>query len=357
MKIALLNLPLDNNYGGNLQRYALVKVLQNLGHDVEHINMQLSFSEPIIKLPYLYLKRIIRYLFVDHHQVINKVKYDRKRYADSLAQILPFYDRYIPHTSVITSIQQLKKLEDFDAFIVGSDQVWRKKMTRKFGLPTYFLDFVPNNIRKIAFSVSFGVSENELSISDIQILGALYKRFTSVSVREISGIDLIKQYGWEQPHPELLLDPTFLLKKEDYIKLITEGKTYKPTGTLFCYILDKDIAKMEIVKQVSIKKSITPCFAQLGYRKDLMSIEQWLRSIAEADYVITDSYHGLVFSIIFNKPFKLLYNKNRGNTRFESLLQTLEINKNPEQINWNEINKKIEYKKEQSFIFLEKSLK
>lgn len=85
------------------------------------------------------------------------------------------------------------------------------------------------------------------------------------------------------------------------------------------------------------------------------SIEQWLRSFRDAQYIITDSYHGLVFSIIFNKPFTLIRNEKRGNARFDSLLKTLDISTD-NNINWTKVNSNIQTEREKALLFIKKSL-
>ena len=346
MRIALLNLPIDNNYGGNLQRYALIKVLQDMGHDVEHVQLK-STDKHSWTIPFRILKRTFVRIF-NHNQEIF-IERNRKK---KIAEILPFYKQYIPHSSEEYDENNIHELCHYDAYIVGSDQVWRKKISKN-NLPLLFLNFISDrNIVKLAYSVSFGCDVNELNKSEINLLGELYSRFTAVSVREFSGIDLIKSYGWELPKPIQLLDPTFLLSIDNYKCIIDNNRTSKSKGELFCYLLDPSSEKYDKVRQISSSKGFVPFFCTLN---DRISIEQWLKSFYDAKYVITDSYHGMVFSIIFNKPFYLFRNEKRGNSRFDTLFNLFKI-KDTENIDWKIVNGVIAYKRSCSIAFLSSNL-
>lgn len=325
MKIALLNLPYDNNYGGNLQRYALMKVLQDMGHDVTHLNLRFHYYLPWYKMPYTFTKRIILKYIFGRDLKINQERYSQQEYETKCAVTEPFYQKYIKHTDPITELKQLKQYQNFDAYIVGSDQVWRKRIAKKY-LQSMFLDFLPcdTKVRRIAYGVSLGVAENELSKDEIKQLSDLYRLFNAVSVREDSALELFKTYGWNQPQAVQVLDPTMLLRKEDYLRLIELGNTVPSDGNLFCYILDKTDEKRAFISQKVEELHLNPF--ELGLDKPT-SIEQWLRSFVDAEYIITDSYHGLVFAIIFNKPFYLIKNEFRGNARFDSILRLLSDNK------------------------------
>ena len=355
MKIALLNLPYDNNYGGNLQRYALMKVLQDMGHDVTHVNLRFDYHLLWYKKLFSYTKRMIFKYLLRRNIKINQEQYLKQKYEERCAVTEPFYQRYIKHTEPITDLKKLKELDGFDAFVVGSDQVWRKKIAGKY-LGTMFLDFLPadTTAKRIAYGVSLGVAENELSQKEIDRLSELYKRFDAVSVREDSALDLFKVYGWNNPQAIQVLDPTLLLNKEEYMQLISCASTVPPKGNLFCYILDKTEEKSLLIKEKAEELQLKPF--ELGLSDDKpASIEQWLRSFADAKYVITDSYHGFVFSVIFNRPVCLLENKTRGNARFHSLLSFLNTSGNElskDNSDWTQINENIFFARKKSILFL-----
>lgn len=358
MKIALLNLPYDNNYGGNLQRYALMKILQDMGHDVTHINLRFHWRLPWYKMPYVYVKRVVKKLIIDHHACVFLEQKLNDRYEQLCKVTDPFYERDIKHTDVIPDLKQLSELNGFDAFVVGSDQVWRKTIANKY-LKTMFLDFVPKNqnVLRIAYGVSLGSDRNELSEKEIHYLADLYKLFNAVSVREESALRLFDSYGWKNPKASAVLDPTLLLDKDDYIELINNSTTVPSKGNLFCYILDETKEKWEKIRTMEQELGLKAFEISLKGECSV-SIEQWLRSFNDAEYVITDSYHGLLFSIIFRKPFYLFKNQYRGNARFDSVLDTFGFSADADnsEFDWNQLSNQLDDKRNQSLAFLSKVL-
>lgn len=353
MKIALLNLQYDSNYGGNLQRFALATVLQRMGHDVTHLNLRFKFY-PDNKL--LYLKTLFFRVydkFVKGLSVeVLQEKKNKLRYLESCKNTESFYQKYIKHTEPIFSKKKLRKYLSFDAFIVGSDQVWRKKFTQIHGIEPFFFDYLPKEKKRIAYGVSFGTDENELSSEDLNLLTPLYKQFQAVSVRETSALKLLKEYQWTIPSAEVVLDPTLLLSKEDYNQIITDNDTKPIRGDLFCYILDETSEKNDYINLFSKEKGLTPFKCPLGGS----SIPQWLRSFKDSKYVITDSYHGILFSIIYNKPFFFFKNEFRGMSRFSSLESIFNFQLNSVNYDWDEINKQLYLMRQRSILFIEKAL-
>ena len=353
MKIALLTLPYDNNYGGNLQRYALYTVLHNMGHDVTHLNLQFYYHIPWYK----YIARCFDKYILRKKIYVNKERRQMQRYRSLCSITLPFYDSYINHTAVITHRKQLLHYTNFDAFIVGSDQVWRAcygDARNKF-LDIFFFSYLKNvSKKKIAFAVSFGTDESLYNKEEKYTYGELYKAFSAVSVRELSGLKLLKEYGWSSPKAIHLLDPTFLITQSEYKKIINSVTTCPSKGNLFCYILDYTDSINIIVSEIAQTKGLIPFYIHLN---DNVSIQQWLRSFDEAKFVVTDSFHGLVFSLIFNKPFHLIQNPYRGNTRFESLCTTFHLGLNGERTDWDYINSRIIQYKNKALSFIEQNLK
>lgn len=359
MKIALLNLPFDNNYGGNLQRLALMQILQDMGYDVTHLFVCFKWYDTRIPgcLPlYTLIKRIGRKILKDRYVGIYPERHNKNRFLKDNKAVLPFYEKYIKHTQMINSYEELCKYKNFDTYIVGSDQVWRKKMTVCYPFSSLFFDFLRNeNVKRIAYGVSFGTNENELSDEEVKTLGELYAKFDAVSVREDSGLDLLKSYGWTCPNAQLVLDPTFLLSKERYVQIINAGNTRPSDGNMFCYVLDDNDEIEQTISETADNKGLHP-FRMSINTEGMFSIEQWLRSFMDSYFIVTDSFHGFVFSIIFNKPVKLIENKFRGNERFESIKRMLNYNPENSDIDWGSINSKIREWTEISMSFLSKSL-
>jgi hypothetical protein len=350
MRIALLNLPYDNNYGGNLQRYALMKVLHDMGHSVTHLNLRFDCRLPWYKKPKYYGKRFLsKVLFKRDIKVFFSPK---DQYEQNCSITDTFYKKYINHTETIYDPEKLAQYIDYDAFIVGSDQVWRKKIAAKY-LPYMFFSHLQNVDKpKIACAVSFGTDTNELNAEEIAYYGNLYKKFDAVSVRESSGLNILDQLAWMHPKAIHLFDPTFMLSKSDYQTIINSSETKPSAGNLFCYILDMTEEKEKVVEDIASEKALTPFYVSL---KNNVSIPQWLKAFDDADFIITDSFHGLVFSLIFNKPFKLIKNEFRGNARFDSVIETFKLKDNQE-FDWSEISRIIQDNKKRFINFLESAL-
>lgn len=353
MRIALLNLPFDNNYGGNLQRYALMKVLQDMGHDVTYLYLKFDRHNPrIIGKISFSLKYIVKLLLNKKSYSWKAVVFPRQTYEANCKLASPFVEKYIAHTKEIYRTEELKNFTDFDVFIVGSDQVWRKEIAKDY-LDTMFFNYLPSDRLKIAYSVSMGSDKNELSDDDIERLGVSYRQFKAVSVRESGALDLFKLYGWTSPKAVHTLDPTLLLSAEDYKSLIVNAETQAWDGDMCCYILDQTKEKQNLIARISKEKGYKPYYLSLTRNN---SIEQWLRAFADAKYIVTDSYHGFVFSIIFNKPFYLIKNEFRGNARFDSLTKMLGIESTQLEQDWSKINKNKQRYTEESKLFLSLAL-
>lgn len=382
MKIAILTLPFNSNYGGIIQNYALQEYLRRLGYDVSTIKIlrkqvNLSNYKKIIKYPYRFLKKILGrkdgVIFIEK----------KKIYEDtiSLQNLTSFIDKNIDQTSPFFYCDELQSefYSGYDAIIVGSDQAWRPKFVYP-NIEVYFLNFIKNdNIKRIAYGVSFGTDEKEYNEEQIIRCGELYGKFDAVSVREYGALNLLNNvYHWKcKQEPVWVLDPTMLLVKKDYEDLIQKSNCEIEEGDLFCYILDKSQEKSDIIDLISSKLNYKPYkverksddFWDDVENKIYPSLEQWLKGFQQAKYVFTDSFHGCVFSIIFNKPFIAYGNNTRGMSRFHSLFKMFGLEKrlihsisavNVELLNytfrWDDINNEINRMRNISKDFLIKNL-
>lgn len=335
MKIGIITQPLRINYGGLLQNYALQQVLLKQGHDVYTIDR--TYLNDIYRLE---THRYIKYLI---KETINKFLI--KKYSptkNELRKITENCRRFVEENIIVTNYVKRKKdflattaKYSFDAFVVGSDQVWRPMYSPN--ILNDFLDFCQEqpNIKRIAYAASFGVDDWEYTPIQTTECSRLAKMFNAISVRECSGIELCKKHlGVEAT---LVLDPTLLLEKEDYIKLISKSGEQESEGNLFCYILDDNdtiknsihyIEKKLSLKGFQVKSAKKPYIIERGDNLTehvIPSPTKWLRAFMDAKIVFTDSFHGCVFSIIFNKPFWVIGNKERGNARFDSLLKLFNL--------------------------------
>ena len=361
MKIAILTLRVDNNYGGHLQRYALSRVLQDMGHDACVLYFRSTWNNDSTKKRLKKaVKNTIKKLLGKKANPILYWKHEEISWEETRKNAFPFFQKYINHSELIYDLQSLKRhvrKANYDALIVGSDQVWRKAYTERWGVDRFFLDFASENTKRITYAASFGKFDMEYTIDEKDRLSKLYEKFDAVSVREISALDVLKKHNWSKPKPIWVLDPTMLLTKEHYLKLIKEGKTTASNGNMFCYILDRTEETNQLIDTISKSKQLKPFYSSIHTNNaERLSVEQWLRSFDDSEYIITDSYHGVVFALIFNKPFYLVENNNRGNARFDSLKQIFNISTVNENVDWDMINKIINNHKKKSLEFLSSNL-
>ena len=374
MKIGILTQTLHNNYGGLLQAFALQKALKNTGHDVWTINLHSEGDTILSKIRLLAEGLIGRFLL--QKKVIIRDWPTQKENEIISANTRRFVNENIRTTEKYDSSLTLSKCSKygFEAFIVGSDQVWRPRYSPN--IFNFFLDFVENanNVKRIAYAASFGVDDWEFTPEQTEICARLAKKFNAVSVREESAVKLCNEkFGVDALH---VLDPTMLLNTEDYIALVEKDNIPNSKGNLMVYVLDKspDITKIEEILVSGFKLKSFYVMAKRKFTDfDKESIEDcifppvtaWLRGFMDAEFVVTDSFHGTVFSILFNKPFITIGNQGRGLARFTSLLKLFNLENRliqtsadvndkllHEKINWEKVNSILREKKEQSFRFL-----
>lgn len=326
MKIAILTQPLHNNYGGNLQNFALQKVLRDLGHESVTIDRHspASWKE---KLKLGYFKRLVFFALGRGEKPRFEYYFSRKYEAYKREEVIRFVEEYIAKTPRLYSDSEIYSVfikNKFDAVVVGSDQCWRPSYSPS--IYSYFLDFLQKekDIRKIAYAASFGTDNWEFSPEQTERCKQLVQQFDLVSVREKAAVNLVKEKL--NKDAKFALDPTLLLKKEDYENLL-KGHDLPSNSGVYTYILDNAKWKSEVVEKVKNKLGLEQYSSQHDglylEQKKIPSIESWIKGFADAHFVVTDSFHGTVFSIIFNKPFISLVNISRGASRFESILDEL----------------------------------
>lgn len=329
MRIGILTLPLHTNYGGILQAYALQTVLERMGHQVVVFDTPNKMPlPPLWKIPLTFAKR----LFLKSMGRIDRIfieKYNNQIRPVIAKEIQPFVDERI-HRKVLTNFSTLEAHE-FDAIVVGSDQIWRsiyfvplwQKMEKAY------LSFTKGwNIKRISYAASFGTDKWEYNEEQTLHSKEALQMFDAVSVREENGVKLCKQYF--EVDAIHVLDPTMLLDANDYIELFKQKQTPKSRGNLLNYVLDETDEIKNLIQKVASENKMIPFAVNNPYENDdtkplnqriKPSVETWLRGFYDADFVITDSFHACVFSIIFKKQFIVVGNKERGMARFASLLK------------------------------------
>ncbi|MEQ4671090.1 polysaccharide pyruvyl transferase family protein [Providencia manganoxydans] len=324
MKIGILTQPLHNNYGGLLQAYALQTFLKKQGHDVLTVDFYVE-DEKNIQIKQLirdFIKKYILRRQVD--PIYSLTKKDKLRISQYTSHFIAENIKKTQHISELNEFTYLKQYQ-FDAYIVGSDQVWRPSYSP--GMSAFFLSFLKddNKTKRIAYAASFGVDHcNEFTEMELNQYSLLSQKFHAIGVREDSAIVLCRKYL--KVNAELVLDPTLLLEKDEYIKLINNDITSPPNGNMMVYVLDKNDEKSQIINAVSENYKLQPYTVMPSSYNDVFPpVTQWLRGFLDASFVVTDSFHGVVFSIIFNKQFIAIGNRSRGLARFLSILKLFNL--------------------------------
>jgi hypothetical protein len=320
----------QDNYGQVLQAFALKDYLEIKGHCVYFINYdrykdiilnKKKFREKIKKI--LNPITVIRYLLNLFNQIVYKrfVRiYDRK--FDS------FREKYFRFTIKYDSLSELKKNPpEMDVYIAGSDQVWNFPdiIHYRNNIGAFFLDF--GKAKKISYAASFGT--NELSNEYADLISPLINNFSAISVREASGIKLLQNIGFS--NISLVPDPTFLVNVEYWKQLATHEII--DDNFICCYLLGNqtDVSIKEIISIIRDRKYYyISGQGKIDLREKVYpTIEQWLEFMLKADFIITNSYHGLIFSLIFQKNFIILSLKGKYyenmNVRIQSLLSFFDL--------------------------------
>ena len=309
MRIGILTQPLKANYGGVLQNWALQQVLIKLGHEPITIDLlpRPSFFRYIVST----IKSLILWFIPSRRRKFIRWHYKRSPLFEK------FVEDKIKKTNVCHrySIDLVQKYH-LNVLIVGSDQTWRPLYNRNV-LYDMFLRFAKGfKGKKIAYAVSFGVDQWEFTEEQTQICSALVQSFDAVSVREESGVRLCKEYLKINAIP--VLDPTLLVEKEAYLELCSNIPERREKF-LAAYVLDNSDKVEDVIQEESKKRGL---FVRYYYadRNAKLNVEEWISVFRDASFIVTDSFHGTVFSIIFEKPFYCIANSERGNARFIDLL-------------------------------------
>ena len=376
MKIGILTLPLETNYGGILQAYALQKTLRDMGHDV----LTIDHHQPKRYKSFFhhlrgYINRCVQhYIYGKDISIYWNGFMPPEIYKRISSNTQPFIEKNIKKTQRIltTKLIEIEKEYNFDAYVVGSDQVW---------LPTYFPHtFLPflhrDNVIKIVYAASSGRlswMDFESSVTQARKFSRTFKAFSTREEslgRRASNV--------LQRDVVTVLDPTMLLEPQDYISVSEDGWIF-PEKTLFTYVLDRSSEKKQIIEEIAKKYNLeiiegnvkTDYVKKKGINLDdcvFPSVERWIQGISASSFVVTDSFHGTVFSILFNKPFISIGNARRGLERFDSLLRMFNLHnrlvcslkdvveKETEMIDWNFVNAKLSERRKKSLEFLSNNL-
>lgn len=328
--VGLMTCFLDN-YGACLQAYALQHTIIDKGYHCEIV----KYTEPVgyysknlketLKNSTIY--NIARCLISKKYKTTYKFeKIRRKNFEKFRNHSLIFSEKTYPKYST------LKPAPKYDIFVCGSDQIWNPTFYDKCN-PAYYLDFVPDNVPKISYAPSIGLSD--IPQEYVFDFSKYLKRFDAISVREKNGVELIERYTGEKA--KWVLDPTMLLEGKEWSELIPEKKVYnKPY--IFCYLFGRQEYYSDAIerlqKETGLDVVIIP-FSERDLNKKYHQVckagpIEFLSLIKNAQYVLTDSFHATVFSILFKVSFFTLLRNNDNdvnsmNSRVYSLLSMLDL--------------------------------
>ncbi len=323
--VGILTFSYSCNGGSVLQAWALQKTISSFeGYDASIINYtKTHYGKPVIGKTVFTKpvrgwtpKKIIKWTAVIAAHPFKMRKFEK------------FFKKYYRNFSKQPySREELVALNDvYDKFVVGSDQVWNS------GSPqvddTYFLDFVKDNSKKIAYAASFG--QKSVPAEKREHIGNAISQFAAISVREPNGVDIVSELIAKKP--VWVLDPSLLLSKEEYHKLSVAPKT---KGYVYVYLrqecerLDKFAQELADIHGLKVIKVLNNWVCgKNGKRLFPIGPHEWLGYIENADYVVTNSFHGICFSTIFEKEFyiDLLENTSTStNSRLLGMLQQFNL--------------------------------
>lgn len=333
-KIGIITICDNRNYGNRLQNYASQEFLKSLGLKPETI---VNRSPPAGKGARLGLvarmKRMISTpIPVLFHRIVMKAKdrINRKTYQRLLELKVKanemFTATHIQTTPFEIDIHHIPEdlSDSYDFFLVGSDQVWNPNF--RHGSPIDFIQFAPRE-KRIAFSPSFGISEIPEEYRDT------YRQWLNemafLSVREHTGAGIIRSLTGREA--EVLVDPTLMLTRGQWQQLARPARHKPPGDYLFTYFLgDVSRKRNRLIEQIARQHQL-----EIVRISSLKDIKRYVTDTAEfVDYiqsssiVLTDSFHGAVFSLLFEKPFVVFNREGKSavmSSRIDSLLSTFQL--------------------------------
>jgi len=368
MKIGILTYHRAHNYGALLQAYALRYFLMDKGYEVEFVDYWPEYHDDEYKLlsgkvlnKYSYLGRV-KYL-IGFFVGLNRIVKRRNGYIRFMKQRLNLTDK--PKFN-----NGLEINSSYDVIIYGSDQIWRKQ--RLFSCPgfdeIYFGSKIGNVQKRISYAASIGVID--LDNEDVTFLKHHLKNFDAISVREENLKETISNIGFNST---LTLDPVFLLNKNEWNKIAFNKPGIQNDKYILFYHLSKSpdaellVGKLKNkfrCKVIEIQAEVDPyCFGKRYFQT--ATPEDFLSLVKNAEFVVSTSFHGVAFSVIFEKQFYALGMGNNSE-RVKSLLSSLSIrnryldnNDNIDfaaHIDYLKVNEKLENSRSISRLFIQNIL-
>lgn len=377
-KVGLVSVSI-HNYGSLLQTYAMQKILDSIGLENDII---LFKSDPIKQFYRIFNKPFLRMKLKSYKKdIITKIKYPQLHTVllKRNEKFLDFKNEYCRFTPQITSRKLLLDMgKHYNAFILGSDQVWNPA---NLEMDFYTLNFVPLEKTKIAYASSFGVSS--IPRNQIKKTIGYLNRIQYISVREDMGAKIVKDLiGRDVP---VVCDPTALLTRKQWDSL-KSNKKYTKQKYIFCYFLGKNPQHRKFAEKIKKETGlqiVTLLFLDEFVKGDLafgditpfdVGPQDFINLIAGAELVLTDSFHGTMFSIYYQKKFFTFsrYNekeKDSTNSRIISILRFMGLENHKllgtenvkecliMETDWGKVQSKLDKFRAYSFEYLYNALK
>ncbi len=368
MKTAIVTLPLHTNYGGLLQAYALKTVLESLGHETTVIDLMDKMPSPKgLKAPFIYLGRALK---------TGREVFREKRYRRELPVLSANTSRFVESRINPRMVRSYYDADDFEAYVVGSDQVWRPRYFHP--IEDAFLEFTRGrDVRRVAYAASFGTDALEYEYMQLEVCARLLAGFDGVSVRESSAVKQCAEW-FDYEGAVHVLDPVMLLDADTYLNMASSAGNHPAKGRMMTYILDDSAEKRRVVdfmKRVSglavHDASVHPYVNDRPVHERVVpAVEDWIAAFADAEFIVTDSFHGCVLAILFHKRFVAVGNSLRGMARLISLMEMFGLDSrlvhgiDPEddgeffmsEPDWDEVDRILSDKRNESSAFLRKAM-
>lgn len=325
MKINTITCHKVYNYGASLQEYALIKYLNSIGHEAKTIDYTPDYLSNHFNLfkvsnPKYGKNKVVKALYLLAKLPQRLLALKRKKAFDA------FESKYMPCTTnnYISNNALKANLPKADAYICGSDQIWNS-FFRNGKDPSFYLDFVPDNKLKISYAASFAIDEIEEALKPF--VKEKVERINCISVRETSGVKILNELGVENVRQ--VLDPVFLLSAE-YWKTTFVTPINEPY--IFVYDCDSNKAIKKITQETASKFNLKIYtvnnnikYAHGNYYRE--GPETFLSLIYNAKYVISNSFHAVAFSLIFEKTFFVVDRNEHINTRMRDIMELLGLSR------------------------------
>lgn len=374
----------SDNYGQQLQCFALQKYLIGLGHDTYLIKYMPTSHIPLWRR----IARSIKYrLLVSSEQKEKDKKLklicERNNLLNCRRGFKEFRDKYIKSTEIVyRNIKELRNNPpNADIYICGSDQVWNNSL-KDPDTAGWFLDFGKPTVKRVSYAASIG---RDIDSSEINRFTKYLMNFNAISVREQKAYALCHQLGFDKSI--IAIDPTLLLNSSAYDSIEIDSNGIDVAGEPYVFIYTLNIRTAEEIYWDDFQKIIAKNGLQIrsvsssgylpaqdllpGIQNEQATIPEWLSLIKHSEYVITTSFHGVVFCLLYHKPFYavLLNNEySKGNDRIVSLLKSVGLNNRivssdsdinsvkVDNISWEDVDAKLSELRKKSIDFLNREL-